>query len=539
MMDDPKAVSIIRETERMKSERYTYETAWRDIRNLVRPNTVDFHGSQSPGDVRTVRMYDGTAMQANNDLANAVHTFIVNPAERNFGIKVTGDRELNRDPAVIAWCDLVSDIIGSEYLDDRSKFTSSIQEVFLDLAFGTLILNQEWNADDGHLSFKACPLATSYFYENHNGVVDKMSREMDMTVRQIRSQFPDAKWDNMEKDMEDKKYCVIHMVQPRADSERIYGREDGYNMPFSSCWVLKDRKVKLYEGGYVSFPYHVGRWSKSDEEMYGRGPAINCLPEIRMLQRMEYTIIRAWEKAVDPPLVMPSDGFLSPFKTAAGSINYSDPGYGRDDIVRSLVHEGRLEGAETKTDQKRDYVRQCFYAEWVKLAPKKERQTAYEISELVEQQLRMMAPMLGRLQGELYVPCIQRSFDLLQRAGYIPPAPPQLRGRKLEVDYVSAAARAQAATRIVAYSRLIQNLAIMQPFAPDVMDALDTDAIAADMALLLGVPSRGIRAPRDIEEIRNARAQEAQVAALAGAAEPVSKAVLNLSKAQEAGNIAA
>lgn len=539
MTPDTKAISIIRETERMKTERTTYETAWRDIRWLVRPNTVDFNASQSPGDVRTDRIYDGTAMQANNDLANAVHTFIVNPSERNFGIKVMGDRELNRDPAVIRWCDEVSDIIGSEYLDDRTKFTASMQECFLDLAFGNMILNQEWDSDEGHLSFKACPLATSYFTENHNGVVDNLTREMDMTMRQIRPQFPSATWEGIDRETEDKKFCVIHMVQPRADAERIYGREDGYNMPFSSCWVLKDKKMTLHEGGYVSFPYHVGRWSKSDEEMYGRGPAINCLPEIRMLQRMEYTIIRAWEKSVDPPLVMPSDGFLSPFKTKSGSINYCDPSYARDDIVRSLVHEGRLEGAETKTDQKREYIRQCFYAEWVKLAPKKERQTAYEISELVEQQLRMMAPMLGRLQGELYVPCIQRSFELLQRAGYIPPAPPQMRGRRLEVDYVSAAARAQAATRIVAYSRLIQNMATMQPFAPDVMDALDTDAIVADMAILLGVPSRGIRAPEDIASIREARAKEAQAAALAGMAEPLSKSMLNLSKAQEAGGIAA
>ena len=536
---DPKAVSILRDFERMRSERTTYESAWQDIRRLVRPNTVDFQGSQSPGDVRTVRMYDGTAMQANNDLANAVHTFIVNPAERNFGIKVTGDRELNRDPAVIAWCDQVSDIIGSEYLDDRTRFTASIQECFLDLAFGNLILNQEWDSDSGHLSFKACPLSYTFFEEDHNGVVNKLARQCDMTLRQILGDWPETHWDGMDKEPYDRKFCVIHIVQPRAESERLYGRQDGPNMPFSSCWVMKEKQMKLDEGGYISFPYHVGRWSKSDEEMYGRGPAINCLPEIRMLQRMEWTIIRAWEKAVDPPLVMPSDGFLTPFKTAAGSINYVDPSYGKDDVVRSLRHEGDLVGAETKTDQKRDFVRQCFYAEWVKLAPKKERQTAYEISELVEQQLRMMAPMLGRLQGELYVPCIQRSFQLLQRAGMIPPAPPQMRGRTIEVDYVSAAARAQAATRIVGYGRLIQNLATMQPFAPDVMDSLNTDEIAQDMAMVLGVPARGLRPPEDISELRNARAEQQQAQQMAVAAEPISKAVLNLSQAQQAGNVAA
>lgn len=535
MPEDPKAKSVLHEFERMALERSTYEPAWTDIRQLVFPNTSDFNQAQvSPGDVRTGASYDGTAMQANVDLANAVHSFVINPSERNYGIKVTADRELNEDPEVIAWCDLVSDIIAAEYSDDRTRFHASVQECFLGLAYGNVILNQEMDYDNGHLSFRSCPLSWTYFDENSRGNVDKVCRKLEMSVRQIEQAFPNATWERKADDKPEKKYTVIHSVYPRKD--RMPGRRDTLNMPFASCWCLKEKCVLLEEGGYTSFPYHVGRWSKSNDEVYGRGPAINCLPEIRMLNRMEFTIIKAWQKAVDPPLIMPNDGFIGKFRTAPGSINFKDSSMGEFE-VQTLEHKGKLEGAETKSDQKRERIKTSFYSEWVKFSQKKERQTAFEISELIEQQLRMMAPVLGPIQTDFMVPCIQRSYMLKAAAGHFPPAPPQMDGATIEVDYVSASARAQAATRLFNYNRYIQSLAILQPFAPNVMDAVDPDFIAQDMAILSGVPRRGIRSPDAIIEIRAARARQDQMAAMVEAGPKIGKTVLDLSKANEAGGL--
>ncbi len=535
MSEDAKAVEIIREYERLKSERTTYESAWSDIRKLVRPNTTDFRATNSPGDVRTEQMYDGTAMQSNIDLANAVHSFLVNPSERNFGIKAAAaNRELNEDPESVEWLDLVSDIIASEYVDDRTRFTSSLQECFLDLAFGNLVLNQEWDYDSGHLIFRSCPLSNSCFEENNKGAIDRVYRWSEMTVRQIEAQFPAATWERKDDDKKDKKYHVVHAVYPRT--ERAYGREDKNNMPFKSCWVLCEKKMLLDEGGYISFPYHVGRWSKSDEEVYGRGPAITCLPDIRMLNRMEFTILKAAQKAVDPPLVIPSDGFLERFKAAPGSINYRDPSVGEFE-VQSLEHKGNFPIGEEKCDQKREFIRRCFYADWVKLMPKKERQTAYEISELVEQQLRMMAPMLGRLQAEVIVPCIQRSYQLLSRAGQIPPPPVALERAVVEVDYVSAAARAQAATRVVSYTRWVQNMSILQPIKPDVMDAVDADFIAQDMAILMGIPKKAIVNDEDIAQVRDTRAKEQMALQAADAAPKIADATKKFSESNLGGGL--
>jgi hypothetical protein len=531
---DPKAKKVCEQVAMLASERNHYEAAWKDIRTLVRPNTEDFQSRTTPGDERTQRTYDSTAILSNVDLANAVHTFLANPSERNFGIKVAVDREFNEDPEVIEWCDTVSDIIALEYADDRSNSHGSLQESLLDLAFGNIIENQEWDGDKGHLSFESCALADCFFKQNSRGLVDTLYKQKQWTVEDIKKEFKEARWDGSDREKPETKYTVIHGVFPRENRE--YGKNNSTNMPWASCWVLKDKMVVLDEKGYKSFPYHVGRWAKSNEETYGRGPAINCLADIRMLNRMEFTILKQWQMAVAPPIVVPSDGFIGKLRNEPNAIWYKDPS-AADFEVQTLEHKGKLEGAENKSEQKREFIRRTFYADWVKLMPKKERQTAYEISELVEQQLRMMAPMLGRLQTEFFIPRIQRSYELLLAAGKFPPAPPQMDGAVIEVDYVSASARAQAATRVLNYQKLIQNVSVLQPFAPDVMDAIDTDAITQDMAILLGVPRRAIRSPEQIIEIRSAKAQQQQMMALAEAAPKVSKAALDFSKANEAGGL--
>jgi hypothetical protein len=280
----------------------------------------------------------------------------------------------------------------------------------------------------------------------------------------------------------------------------------------------------------------VVRWSKVADEIYGRGPAINCLPDIRMLNRMELATIKAASKAVDPSLILPSDGFLMPFKTSPGAINYRDPSAGEFE-VQALRHEGNFPVTLEITDQKREFIKRCFYSDWVKLMPKKERQTQYEISELVAQQLRMMAPMLGRIYTELLVPMIQRSFELLSRHQRLPIAPPSLEGSNYKVTYVSAAARAQTETQAVSMGKFMQELIPLAQLDPTVMDRIDTDAYAEELAYVRKVTRRIIRSDKQVDQMRADRDQEQQAQAMAGAAEPVSKAILNISQAQKAGGL--
>lgn len=527
------AAAICNRLSQLKSERLTFERAWQDIRELVRPHTTDFQKFSSPGDVRTESVYDGTAIQACEELASALHSYMSSPTERWFSLEVENRPDLNRDPEAIEWLEMVADAIYNEYSNDQTAMVSSIHECYLDIgAFGNAILYQDYDSAERHLVFRSHPLADCFFQENSNGRVDAMDRIVHMTTRQLLHAFADAVPREVAEQPPDRKWEVVHSVFPRA--ERIRDFVTPQNMRWASFWVLVEKSLVLKESGYNSFPYAIGRWSKLSSEVYGRGPAIKCLPDIKMLNRMEYTIIKAAQKAVDPPLTVPNDGFMLPIKTSPGSLNFKEP---NAESLEPLEHKGNLPIGLEISNQKRETIRTCFYADWVKLMPKKERQTAYEISELVEQQLRMMAPMLGRINTELLSPMVARSYELLASANRIPENPGILDGTRIKVIYVSPAARAQTGTKAVLMGKYAQELIPIAQVDPSVMDAIDWDAYAQELALVRGVTRRILRSPREIEEIRQQRAQEQQMQQMATVAEPASKAVKNLAEANQAGNI--
>lgn len=531
-MADP--TQILSRFETLAADRSTWERNWQDIRELVRPTTSDFTKTTTPGQSKVDGVYDGSAREACKELAAALQSYMSSPTERWFSLKVVGDDDANRDPDTLAWLEHVADEIYEQYSNDETMFTSAYHEGYLDIAaFGNTIVNQEWNQEKDGLVFRTMPVSTCYYAEDDAGLVSTLFRLTQKTKNQLIERFGTANLPKKVMDANDvTKFEVVHAVYPRADRNTASYTQK--NMPFASCWVLRQDKRLLEESGYRSFPYHVARWTKVADETYGRGPADDCLPDIRMLNRMEYTLIKAGQKQVDPPLTVPNDGFLLPIKTAPGSLNFKEPGA---ENLEPLKMEGNLPWGEDKAAQKREFIRQCFFADWVKLMPKKERQTAYEISELVEQQLRMMAPMLGRIQTELLRPTIARSYELLLAARRFAPAPPGAQRRTLSVVYVSAAARAQEGTKAIAMGRYAQELLPMAQVDPSVLDIIHPDRFASELAAIRGISRKVLRTPDELVEVRQARAQEKQAAQLAQIAAPASQAVKNLADANKAGQI--
>lgn len=532
--DDPKAKEILQRHEQLKAERYPYESNWQEIVELVRPGTSDFHKGFSPSQTRTENIFDGTAPQALEELANGLHSHLTSAAERWFACEVEEMNSLENDPEALLWLEDVADILYDEYSNPVTNFNASLNEAYMDLgAFGLSVVNQEWSDKTEHLSFRAFPLADCWLDENSEGKVDTLYRECQMTKRQIVQMFGEAMLpDKVRLDQSpNKKWSVLHAVYPRR--EREPAKYTPANMPFASCWVLKDPGRTLKESGYNSFPYHVPRWTKLAQEVYGRGPAVKCLPDIRMLNRMEYTIIKAAQKIVDPPLQAPNDGFILPIKTAPAAIIFREPG---TEPLEALETKGNIPIGLEMSEQKREFIRKCFYADWLRLRDKKAEQTAYEIQEMVDEQLRMMEPMFGRLQSEKLGPTIARSYELLKEHGKLPPPPASLEGRRLKVGYTSPAARAQRGRKAIGIRRYFETVVPFANVKPEVMDAINFDDAMQELALVQGVSRKAVNSPAQIAAIRQERARQQQMAMIAENLEPASKAVKQIAEAQAIGS---
>jgi hypothetical protein len=284
----------------------------------------------------------------------------------------------------------------------------------------------------------------------------------------------------------------------------------------------------------------VTRFVKDSVSTYGRSPAMNALPDTKMLNKMSETTIRAAQKQIDPPLMVPDDGFMLPVRTTPGALNFYRSGT-RDRLEPLQIGANNPLGLNME-EQRRNAIRQSFFVDQL-LMSNGPAMTATEVLQRNEEKMRLLGPVLGRLQAELLQPLISRSFALLLRSGLLPPAPEELQGQDIDIEYVSPLAKAQKMTDLQSMLRGFEVLLQMQQVAP-VMDYLDDDKLVQYLVETTGIPARVIRSDTEVGDLRRQRAeaqaqqaqqqQEMMLAEQAQKAAPMAEAI---STARERGQI--
>jgi hypothetical protein len=537
-IEDPKAKAILSRLDQRKSKRSNFDSQFQDIKDLVRPNTLDFNTKRAPGQQNNIQIFDTTAGKCNNELASGLHSFATSPSQRWFSVTTGNKYRLNRSMKSRAWLEFVSDTIYRHYSKPSAGHKTSLHEIYLDLgAFGNAVLFQDIDWKNKSLVFRAFPLACCWWSENNNGIVDSLDREVILTTTQAIQEFgeealPKEILDTLEK-QPDKEWTFVHSVYPRE--KRDVKRLDGKNKKFASCWVSKELKVTVRESGYTSFPYHCSRWTKIAGEVYGRSPAMDCLPTIKLVNEQEKTVMKVSQKRADPPMVLDNDGFLLPVNTNPGGMIYRDSSEGKIELLET----GDAGVAHESLREKREQIAQHFYVDWLRMQKDDVQMTATEVLDRRDEKLRLMSPMLGRLESELLSPMIQRSYELLTLLGEIPPCPDELRSERLIIDYVSPAALAQSGTKATTIIQTLREFAEIAPVAPTIFDRFNFDRIADTMTKLRGVTTDVLNTDEELAAMRKKRDDQQQLAAGADVGGKVAGAVKDLSQARMFANKAA
>ena len=528
-MNEYGIVNILKRHEDAKAKRAPFDGDWNSIRDFVRPVTVAFNDATGQFvSVRPETMFDGTAPDALEQLASALHSYLSNPAEQWFELQVAGVPKDAMEYDELEWLDAVTSIIYANFTNEHCNLAAALHEAYLDLgSFGTAVVLQEWDKEVNCIVFSAEPLAHAYIMENSKGRVDTIYKEKSWTLRNLRQEFgPVLPPKLMQINGEDKQISVLHCIYPRSD--KTLGASP-QRMKYASVWLSLTTKEVLAESGYETFPYHVPRWTKLAGEFYGRGPGRKCLPDIKMLNQMEKTILKAGQKQVDPPLVLANEGFLLPIRTSPGSLIFKED---EDREITPLEFKGNLPWGEEKAEQKREFIRRCFHNDWIRREKKTREQSATEVRDDRDEMLRLFAPIFGRISAELLNPLIVRAYHLLDSKGKFPQAPPSIADRKLAIGYTSPASRAQLGATANQIAMYLQDLMPLAQIDPGIMDAVDMDQVAIQLAIARGTPRSILRSPEDLAAMREEKKQMQQMQQMAQVAEPASKALKNVADAQ-------
>jgi len=135
----------------------------------------------------------------------------------------------------------------------------------------------------------------------------------------------------------------------------------------------------------------------------------------------------------------------------------------------------------------------------------------------------MLGPVLERIDNEGLKPAMERVFNIMSRAGIFPPAPQEIAGRSMEIEFVSMLAQAQDAAQAASIERVLGLAGNLVGVKPEIMDNIDTDFSLDKYSSLLSNDPRMIRSPDAVAKIREERAQAAQAEQQAAQADAVQK----------------
>jgi hypothetical protein len=515
--------------EKLEGQRQNWETHWQEVADYMQPRKADVTKQRARGDKRMEQVFDSSPIQAVELLAASLHGMLTNPSTPWFTLRFKDEEIENEDEAKL-WLEASTDAMYTAF--NRSNFQQEIFELYHDLiTFGTAAMFIEED-DEDIIKFSTRHINEVFIAENDKGRIDTIYRRFKISARAAMQKFGEAVSSDVQSAFKKDPYKeveILHAVYPRSDFNP--NKKDKKNMPFESVYIEFKNGNELSVSGFREFPFVVPRYLKASNEIYGRSPAMTALPDVKMLNEMCKTTIKAAQKQVDPPLLVPDDGFLLPVRTVPGGLNFYRSGT-RDRIEPLNIGANNPLGLNME-QQRRDSIRAVFYVNQLMMQDGPQM-TATEVIQRNEEKMRLLGPVLGRLQSELLKPLIDRVFAILLRNNMLPAAPEFLSGRDIEIEYVSPLAKAQKSTELQSIMRAVEILGSLANVAP-VFDYVNFDNLVKHLADIVGVPQKILKTQSQVNAERQQAAQQQeqmqqmqqlqQVAKAGGDIAPLAKAL--------------
>lgn len=515
----------------LKSERASWLAHWQEITTYLLPrNGRYFRQDRDKGWRRHNNIYDNTGTRALRTLGAGMMAGATSPARQWFRL-ATADPELNSYQPVKLWLDDVTRRM--QLVFQKSNTYRALHTMYEELgAFGTavsVVLPDFKNVIHQYpVTCGEYCIATDF-----QGRVTTLYREFEVTVADLVKEFGYKNCSITVRNMYDRGTLdawvpIIHAIEPRAD--RDHKKRDDKNMAYGSWYfeVGGEEGKFLRESGFQQFPALVPRWATAGGDIYGNSPGMEALGDIKQLQHEQLRKAQAIDFQTKPPLQVPVSMKNRDVETLPGGISFVD-GAGMG-IKTAFEVNLNLQYLLNDIVDCRDRVRSAFYADmFLMLATQPNtRMTATEVAERHEEKLLMLGPVLERLHNELLDPLVDITFTRMIQSGIVPPAPEELQGMDLNVEFVSMLAQAQRAIGTNSVDRFVGNLGAIAQMKPDVLDKFDSDQWADIYADMLGVDPSLIIADKEVAMVRNARNEAMAAKEQVAAVEQASKATRNL-----------
>jgi hypothetical protein len=541
MMSQEAVGRLLQRWGRCKAERINLLSKWEEVAELYRPDAMGFLGTVAIGDDRNSLVYDNEGALLAARLRDSLNSMLMPTGERWFDMQADGTAELDDDEAK-EWFDTASSEVWERVYDPAAGFAAFVNNWLWDyVCFGAAFgyIGESYDLSGG-FEFRTYHLSAAHWYRDQAGRPNSAFLSEKLTADQAAERFgaenlhPDTRRLLEKTGNRDTEIEIVWAVYPRGardDRSRL-----ATDMRWASVVVETATNHVVRESGYNEFPFIIGEYLRlPNGDLWSL--ARMALPDTRVLQQQGKTLLRTGQKAADPPIIMSSEGLMSPLSLVAGGVTYADMSQlgPSGKLIERIDVGGNLPITLEMQQEQRAKLSRTFLQDVMTL-PDRANMTATEILRRGNDFLRLTAPSFAQLEGSFSKPIIDLCFDLLLRrsvdAGFGPMAPfptipESLQGRNVKFKFISPAAKAEREVKLAAVASMVEALQGVIQVRPETLDNFDADELVRDViAATLG--QKFVTRQEIVSQGRQIREQEKQqerqmmaMQAAAGAAKDV------------------
>src|SRR5271163_104028 len=378
--------------------------------------------------------------------------------------------------------------------------------------------------------------------EGADGYIDTVYIKRFVTIRQLVQRFGLAQVSPGIRDMYlkgdssmlEQKRMYIEAIEPRRDTKGSFGNQ---NMPIACIYVEYDTGWVLKESGYEEMPLFITRFKKRMNEVYGRSPAMEAMPDILEINSRREMLIVADEKMLNPPLAVYDDGQLGggSVDTSAGAISVfhvTGRTTGKQRVIEQIVTIGDLQSSYKRVTELIDIIRLAFHIDRLTDFNNDTRMTLGEAKLRDQMRSQSLNAIYSRQQNEMFSRMVARVYNIcfnrflfgyprnnpqamrLAAQGlpvcYIPDKVMQLvtQGKDAyHAEFISPAARAMKAEELNGIQQTVTYALGVVQGDPTIMDNINFDKVIHKVQNLSGAPSEIMRSDEEVMQLRKQRTQ--------------------------------
>jgi len=479
--------------------RAVYEDAYRYA--LPMRNLYDGYYESAPGQDKMSRVFDSTAIQSTQRFANRLQSGVF-PPQRNW-CRLTPGEDIPKEQhtEVQTILDNYSERMFS--ILRQSAFDQAMGEFLLELAVGTAVMLIQPGDDVTPIRFTSVPTFLVSFEEGPFGTVDKVYRRIRRPFRVLELEYPDVKIPE-----------ELKQKFSGDDSENIdlieatyFNKEDG-NYYYQIVDEMGQYELVFRE--LSSFPWVIARYMKASNEIYGRGPVLTALPDIKSLNRSIELTLKNASLSIGGVFTAADDGVLNPSTVQilpGAIIPVARNGGPQGESLRPLPRSGDPQLSQIVANDLRQSIKRIMLDE--SLTPDNmSARSATEISAKLSELSQNLGSAFGRLINETMYPVVRRTLEIMDERGMIR-LPLKINGVQVKIVPSAPLAQAQNMERV---SEVLQFAQIVQQ-TPIGQFVLKQDAFLDYLAKSMAVPSEIITTPMERMELQKQAMAMAQAQA--------------------------